>query len=87
MSDTPRTDKETGKSIGSDSIVYASFARQLERELAKMTAYADKLAGAGMAMLENDGCNGATFDAHKLRVAREKMKTALAAAKGGSHDH
>ena len=33
MSDTPRTDKETGKSIGSDSIVYASFARQLEREL------------------------------------------------------
>jgi hypothetical protein len=33
VSDTPRTDKETGKSIGSDSIVYASFARQLEREL------------------------------------------------------
>jgi hypothetical protein len=33
MSDTPRTDKETGKSMGSDSIVYASFARQLEREL------------------------------------------------------
>jgi hypothetical protein len=55
MSDTPRTDKETGKSIGSDSIVYASFARQLERELAEMTAYADKLAaGFPEGMLPKD---------------------------------
>ena len=44
MSDTPRTDKETGKSIGSDSIVYASFARQLERELTEAREQRDGLA-------------------------------------------
>ena len=46
MSDTPRTDKETGKSIGSDSIVYASFARQLERELTEAREQRDRLAEA-----------------------------------------
>jgi hypothetical protein len=46
MSDTPRTDKETGKSMGSDSIVYASFARQLERELTEAREQRDRLAEA-----------------------------------------
>jgi hypothetical protein len=33
MSETPRTDKETGKPSGNHAVVYASFARKLEREL------------------------------------------------------
>ena len=52
MSDTPRTDKETGKSMGSDSIVYASFARQLERELVEAREQRDRLAEAGKILAE-----------------------------------
>jgi hypothetical protein len=51
MSDTPRTDKE----IVGELLVFASFARKLERELAEMTAYADKLAaGFPEGMLPKD---------------------------------
>jgi len=52
VSDTPRTDKETGKSMGSDSIVYASFARQLERELVEAREQRDRLAEAGKILAE-----------------------------------
>ena len=40
MSDTPRTDKE----IVGELLVFASFARKLERELATVTEQRDRLA-------------------------------------------
>jgi len=42
MSDTPRTDKE----IVGELLVFASFARKLERELAAVTEQRDRLAEA-----------------------------------------
>jgi hypothetical protein len=79
MSDTPRTDKETGKSMGSDSIVYASFARQLERELTEAREQRDRLAEAMRAMWpfieEDPPCGG------KSEI--QQYLQALAAVKGG----
>lgn len=49
MSDTPRTDAEVGPAMGSTGVVFADFARTLERELtacrealANIIEYADE---------------------------------------------
>jgi hypothetical protein len=83
MSDTPRTDKETGISIGSDSIVYASFARQLERELAAVTEQRDR----AQCKIENQAkrikyLEGATNHAtgtplSKMQEQRDRLAEAL----------
>jgi hypothetical protein len=84
MSDTPRTDKETGKSMGSDSIVYASFARQLERELTEAREQRDRLAeqlkeaqDAIEMMLKDSSCRRITA----------YTKEQLTAVEGGSDDN
>ena len=41
---TPRTEKETGKPNGNHAVVYAAFARKLERELTAVTEQRDRLA-------------------------------------------
>lgn len=38
---TPRTENETGKPNGNHAVVYAAFARQLERELTAVTEQRD----------------------------------------------
>lgn len=60
MSDTPRTDEATFQILsslqsGTENVVYQSFTRQLERELAEAKAYANKLAdGLPVGMLPKD---------------------------------
>jgi hypothetical protein len=62
--------------MGSDSIVYASFARQLERELTEAREQRDRLAEALLEII-NEDYGGEQAIAHK----------ALAELKGGSDDH
>ena len=89
MSDTPRTDKETGKSMGSDSIVYASFARQLERELTEAREQRDRLAAIAGELIEMIRMNvawGRFFEKCTLEQLDEHLKPwieKIAAVKGG----
>lgn len=86
MSDTPRTDKE----IVGESLVFASFARKLERELAAVIEQRDRLAEAlqSIAALYESKEMTATVDqrigdAYDMRCM---ARAALAAVKGGSHE-
>jgi hypothetical protein len=82
MSDTPRTDKETGKSMGSDSIVYASFARQLERELTEAREQRDRLAEALRTLM----FNSLRYRMESYDASYQEAEAALAGMEGGSDE-
>ena len=75
MSDTPRTDAQ-GYGDGRHPYVPTDFARQLERELAQMTAQRDRLAEALESVLDEIG------DAYL--ACESEVKEALAAVKGAT---
>ncbi len=67
MSDTPRTDEAKW---GTDRVT-VDFARQLERELAAMTKYAERLEEIGDCLYENSEPTRYCLDACKDRKLKE----------------